>query len=101
MYDENKSFDEVYNSEQFKDLRNKMDNGIVHKGCEDCFNGRINYREGMNYMFFQNDFELLENMNINKDYTSDEILYLDLRLSNLCNFKCRMCNSSYSSSSAC
>jgi MoaA/NifB/PqqE/SkfB family radical SAM enzyme len=98
LYDENKSFDEVYNSEQFKDLRNKMDNGIVHKGCEDCFNGRINYREGMNYMFFQNDFELLENMNINKDYTSDEILYLDLRLSNLCNFKCRMCNSSYSSS---
>ena len=42
IYDENKSFDELLNSPQFIDLREKMDNGIVHKGCENCFNGTIN-----------------------------------------------------------
>ena len=75
-----------------------MDNGIVHKGCENCFNGTINHRNGMNVMFFHNDYDKLKDLNINADYKSDEIVYLDLRLSNLCNFKCRMCNASYSSS---
>ena len=98
IYDENKSFDEIFNSPQFIDLREKMDNGIVHKGCENCFNGTINHRNGMNVMFFHNDYDKLKDLNISTDYRSDEIVYLDLRLSNLCNFKCRMCNASYSSS---
>lgn len=98
IYDENKSFDEIFNSPQFIDLREKMDNGIVHKGCENCFNGTINHRNGMNVMFFHNDYDKLKDLNIGTDYRSDEIVYLDLRLSNLCNFKCRMCNASYSSS---
>lgn len=98
IYNENKSFDEIFNSPQFIDLREKMDNGVVHKGCENCFNGTINHRVGMNTMFFHNDYDKLNELNISNDYKSDEILYLDLRLSNLCNFKCRMCNASYSSS---
>ena len=98
IYDENKTFDEMFNSPQFIELREKMDNGIVHSGCVNCFNGTINHREGMNIMFFGNDYEKLKELNISEDYKSDEILYLDLRISNLCNFKCRMCNATYSSS---
>lgn len=92
IYDENKSFDEMYNSHQFKDLRNKLDNGIVHKGCEECFNGRTDFREQMNNSFYLNGYI------DGKTYSeiSDTLMYLDLRASNQCNFKCRMCNDDYS-----
>ena len=97
LYDETKSFDEMFNSPQFLDLRQKMDSGIVHKGCEGCFNGKTEMREGLNTFLFENDYNLLKSI-IPTDKKSTNIHYLDLRLSNLCNFKCRMCNETYSSS---
>lgn len=97
IFDESKTFDEMYNSPQFIDLRQKMDNGIIHKGCDACFTGKSTMREGNNTYLFENNYNLLKNI-IPKDKTSTEIHYLDLRLSNLCNFKCRMCNETYSSS---
>jgi MoaA/NifB/PqqE/SkfB family radical SAM enzyme len=94
IYDEALSFDELYNSPQFNDLREKMDNGIIHSGCVDCFNGRINHREGMNKLFKENFLF----GNIQDETISNEILHFDIRSSNKCNFKCRICNPTYSSS---
>ena len=96
IFDENKTFDEMYNSSQFIDLRQKMDNGIPHKGCHACFSGKSNMRTGLNSFLFNNDYDKLKDL-IQPDKISTEIFYLDLRLSNLCNFKCRMCNDVYSS----
>lgn len=97
IFDESKTFDEMYNSPQFIDLRQKMDNGIPHKGCDACFSGKSDMRVGLNSFLFDNDYDKLKNL-IQPDKVSTEIFYLDLRLSNLCNFKCRMCNDVYSSS---
>jgi len=97
FFDESKSFDEMYNSPQFLDLRNKMDNGVPHKGCNACFTGKSDLRTGLNTFLFENDYNKLKDL-IEPDKISTEIFYLDLRLSNLCNFKCRMCNDTYSSS---
>jgi len=97
LYDESKTFDEMFNSPQFIDLRQKMDSGIIHKGCEGCFNGKTEMREGLNTFLFENDYNILKHI-IPVDKKSTNIHYLDLRLSNLCNFKCRMCNETYSSS---
>jgi len=77
---------------QFQDLRSKLDNGIVHKGCVECFNGRTDFREQMNQSFYQNKY--IDNIEYSE--VSDTMMYLDLRASNQCNFKCRMCNDDYS-----
>ena len=97
LYDETKTFDELYTTPQFKDLRNKLDNGKVHSGCEGCFNGRTSFREDMNKLFLVTDLNVLQSFLENNNQSEFEIHYLDLRHSNLCNFKCTMCGDTYSS----
>lgn len=92
FYDESKSFDEIYNSEQFVNLRKQLANGEKPKSCSDCWEGRSSHREGMNKLFSSPDFKFVPSLH------EHEVYYLDLRISNLCNFKCRMCNPVYSSS---
>lgn len=91
-YDETKSFDELFNSTQFQDLRQKLSDGVKYDGCSDCWGGRSSHREGMNRMYSAPSFDFTPSL------TEKDIYYLDLRISNLCNFKCRMCNPTYSSS---
>lgn len=98
VYDESKTFKELYTSPQFTNLRDKLDNGTVHPGCEGCFNGRTSFREDMNKMFLGEDLKGLQHFLDNSNTQSEfEIHYLDLRHSNLCNFKCTMCGDTYSS----
>lgn len=97
LFDESKTYEEMMNSPQFMDLRNKMDNGIVHKGCSACFTGKSPMRQGLNTFLFNDDYNVLKNI-LPESKKATDIWYLDLRLSNLCNFKCRMCNDTYSSS---
>lgn len=90
-YDSSKTFDELFNSPQFVDLRQKLASGIKYEGCSDCWSGRTSHREGMNRMYSYPEYKFTPSL-----YEKD-IFYLDLRLGNLCNFKCRMCNPTYSS----
>ena len=62
IFDENKTFDDMYNSSQFIDLRQKMDNGIPHKGCHACFSGKSNMRTGLNSFLFNNDYDKLKDL---------------------------------------
>ena len=96
LFDESKTYEEMMNSPQFIDLRNKMDNGIVHKGCSACFTNKSPMRRGLNTFLFNDDYNTLKNI-LPESKKATDSWYLDLRLSNLCNFKCRMCNDTYSS----
>lgn len=85
---------DIWNSNTYKKIRQQMLAGERPEMCERCFkeedsgieSARINWN---NRWFDENrEYNIEENPNIQ---------YVDLRLGNLCNLKCRMCNP-YSSS---
>lgn len=78
----------IYNSNYYKRLRRDMLNGTKISGCETCYNNELNGRESRrlinNQVFKDQVFDSL---------TSElNIQYLDIRLGNQCNLKCRMCS---------
>lgn len=95
------SIEEIWNSNNMKNLRKDMINGVEPKVCDKCFN-----REkvtGESGRFYHNhDFpEVVAKIpNITLEdgtCTTMELKYWDFRFSNLCNFKCRSCGPRYSS----
>jgi len=80
---------EIWNSETYKHLRKQMLEGIQPNMCDRCFKeeatGIKSARQNWNDKWYDKD----------KEYTVESALdieYVDLRLGNLCNLKCRMCN---------
>ncbi len=98
---EKQNLSEIWNSEKFKTLRLNMLNGIESTGCARCYSleasGFKSMRQEMNN-HFQNAAALIDKTN--KDGSLDDInlKYIDIRFSNLCNFKCRGCGPALSSS---
>lgn len=79
---------DIYNSNFYKNLRQKMLLGEQIPGCETCYNnekyGRESRRLINNTVFADQPFS---------DTTAElKIQYLDMRLGNQCNLKCRMCS---------
>jgi radical SAM protein with 4Fe4S-binding SPASM domain len=94
------NLEEIMNGEKIKNIRQEMLNGKKIKVCEKCYlMERINkksYRVENN--FNHNDIKkrILDNKNININF--NDILIIDFRLTNKCNFTCRTCNYQLSSS---
>lgn len=98
------SFNEVWTSEVYKNIRQDLVNDLPIQGCEGCYTteklGDISYRQ-----IFNNRAKLdLKQKRIDLDFlsvdhgnkTKTPISY-DIRASNLCNLKCVMCGPSSSS----
>lgn len=80
--------EDIYNSNFYKKLRRDMLDGNHIKGCETCYSnekyGRESRRLINNTTFAEQEFT---------DTNSElKIQYLDIRLGNQCNLKCRMCS---------
>lgn len=91
---------EAWNSEYQKDIRRKMLNGEPVSPCKLCYYqesiGKESYREMHNKEWMDKAGpEIEERIRYSSQHdfaVKDGALYLDLRLGNLCNLKCRMCN---------
>ena len=86
------TYEEIWNGKNFQKIRQAfLDNKKIPE-CSSCWKeeaaGLKSYRTNYNQLFLRN-----------KEYTvhSDPPRVVDLKLSNICNFKCRMCDYSYSS----
>ena len=86
---------DILNSKQFKKLRQDMDNGTPPKACDICFKKGNTLKDVWNNNW-KDKFD--DPKLINEDYSVNKLQYLDVRFSNLCNFKCRMCGPTLSSS---
>jgi len=90
------SIDEAFNSPQMKELRKDMLEGKRNKVCDVCYK-----KEDLNGVSPRSDFNknsLWEMPVVNEDYSVEtQFQHIDIRFSNLCNFKCRMCNHDFSS----
>ena len=95
------SFNEIWNSEKFKALRKKMLAGEDVIGCTRCHkledSGFRSMRQEMN-QFFKKYIHLIEQTKEDGGLDQFSLKYIDVRFSNLCNFKCRSCGPTLSSS---
>lgn len=92
---------EAWNSKDMRELRKSMIAGEKIDGCKVCYmqeeNGRTSNRQHSinewKWRIGNEKFnELVEYAKQHDGVLSDDPVYLDLRLGNLCNLKCRMCN---------
>jgi hypothetical protein len=97
-----KSIEEIFNSEDYKQLRKDMLTGTRNKVCDVCYKkedvGEFSPRHMYNQNLTMGGPCKWTMPKVNEDYSvTTEFQHLDIRFSNLCNFKCRMCNHSFSS----
>jgi MoaA/NifB/PqqE/SkfB family radical SAM enzyme len=80
---------EVWNSESYRKIRKEFINGERPETCQRCFReedaGIRSPRIGYNEKWFKDDVQVAEEIPL-------DVRYVDIRLGNLCNLKCRMCN---------
>jgi MoaA/NifB/PqqE/SkfB family radical SAM enzyme len=92
---------EIWNSDKYKKLRQKMLAGEMVSGCNRCYDleksGFKSMRLEMN-QFFSDYIPLAEQTKEDGSAKEINLKYIDIRFSNLCNFKCRGCGPTLSSS---
>ena len=84
-----------WTSEQLKNIQQNMLNNVRDKGCEICWK-----KEDRGFSSLRQHSNEIYKEHINNIKNKSEVknpFYLDLRLGNLCNLKCRMCISEWSS----
>ncbi len=95
------SITEIWNSDQYKEMRLNMLSGNRCKECTSCYQsedaGVNSFRQSVNKDYAE-FFNFADETNSDGSLDTMKLKYLDIRWSNICNFKCRSCSSTYSSS---
>jgi len=95
------SIEEIWNNDRFKNLRKKMMNGQRCDECNACYisedNGNFSSRQYYNEKF-KKYLNLVDETDNEGFLNQLKLVYFDIRWSNICNFKCRTCSGTYSSS---
>ncbi len=90
------SIEDMWNHEFYKNLRMDLINGIKNPACDKCWRnedvGAFSYRKKAN-----NNINLINEETLSQVYENDGYLdlypkYIVLKIGNLCNLKCIMCN---------
>ena len=92
---------DAWNSNELKTVRMNMVTGLPSEGCRVCYlqeqSGRVSNRQHANAEWTdklgkEHIDQLVDTAILNGGELDYNIAYLDLRLGNLCNLKCRMCS---------
>jgi sulfatase maturation enzyme AslB (radical SAM superfamily) len=89
---EEKTFEEIWNGERFRDVRARLLSGEAAPECRACYDDEARGVSSMR----QHALKEFRDSLVIADGRSSEPVALDLRLSNLCNFRCRTCSPEYS-----
>lgn len=95
------SLEEIWNNSQYKTLRKKMLNGEQCEECKGCYrqeeNGIESVRQSRNKEY-KKFIHIADNTNPDGSLEEITLKHFDVRWSNICNFSCLSCSSTYSSS---
>lgn len=95
------SLENIWNSSEIKEIRNRMLNNEKLPECKNCWKeeaaGKVSRRVRSNSNFLKSSKDRLEEAQNNQGHVSKYPTYIDLRLGNTCNLKCRTCNPLFSS----
>jgi radical SAM protein with 4Fe4S-binding SPASM domain len=94
------SVDSIVTSEKFNQLRHNMLNGNRVKECSRCYQQEDSGISSPRVYHNTKWSDRITQYNPNGSIDQFEPLYLDLRLNNICNLKCRMCSGYFSSAIA-
>jgi MoaA/NifB/PqqE/SkfB family radical SAM enzyme len=96
----NANLSTAWNNEAMQNLRKNMLEGKENRLCINCYKyeslGKKSERQKYNEDYVREAGRVLQTSREGKIAAHFKPLYLDLRFSNKCNFKCRICDSSYS-----
>jgi len=99
---QNNTLENVFNNDKFKTMRQNMLQGKQCGECTACYRdedaGNSSFREHSNNQFSKYIDSAVKDTNTDGSIDDFKLRYLDVRWSNICNFKCRSCSSTYSSS---
>lgn len=88
--------EQVYNSDYLTNLRNQFLNGDSPAGCSTCWH-KEQHHGTSNRLWLSDHLGVNAHfLNIEKE-SIDNLISLDIKLGNLCNFKCRICTPGSSS----
>ena len=90
------SIEDAFNSPQMKELRKDMLEGKRNKVCDVCYQREDSTGHSPRIDFNKNPLWIQPKVEDDFSVPSD-FQHIDIRFSNLCNFKCRMCNHDFSS----
>lgn len=95
-----KSMEEVWNDEPMKEVRRNMLSKTDCKQCERCYakekDGVYSLRNSFNKHFGHHIKEVLPATHDDGQLDVFKFRYYDIRFSNLCNMKCRICGDTFS-----
>lgn len=90
-----KSFNEIWNDSPIRNLRSTLIKDRAFASCSDCYKieaqGGISLRQKAN-VDFSDHFSAASNTSSDGRIETKTLEFLDLRFSNICNFRCRTCN---------
>ncbi len=96
----NNSLEEIWNNEKYKTLRKKMLSGESCEECKGCYQqeerGIESVRQSKNKKY-KEFMHFVDRTESDGSLNKMELKHFDIRWSNICNFKCRSCSSTYSS----
>lgn len=90
----------IRNEDEWNNIRQSMLDGEEHPSCRACWhvekeNNVSSYRQTFNNVYLK-EYEYIKQLESNKLY-DDELLFIDIRQTNVCNMKCLSCGPVYSS----
>jgi radical SAM protein with 4Fe4S-binding SPASM domain len=91
---------EIWNSPEIKDIRLSMLANKQHKSCEWCYVKERDFGSSFRFDFnekYGDDLSLVNSTKEDGTVEKMQMRYIDIRFSNLCNLKCRMCGPTFSS----
>ena len=93
--------EDYYNSTKFKKIRQEFMAGKRPASCSECFtkeDAGIRSERMKHYTKWNKDYEeVISRTSTEGVFEKPKLKYLDIRESNLCNYKCRMCSTHSSS----
>lgn len=94
--------EEIWNGEEIKKFRKDLLGGVPRRECKACYihekSGNVfSLRKNLNREYYEKYSHLVESTNDDGSVENPTFAYLDIRYSNKCNFKCRMCGPQASS----
>ena len=97
----NNTIEEIINSDYFKQVRLQFLNDEIPEACKRCFEEEKNRIESKR-MSSQNivnnfNYDIAKNLTSSDGNIKPNLKYLELRIGNKCNYKCRTCNAFSSS----
>ena len=94
------NIEQIWNNDKYKSMRQKMLRGRKCEECEGCYAvesaGNQSTRQAKNKQY-AHLINLINKTHANGSMPEMTLRHFDVRWSNICNFKCRSCSSTYSS----